>query len=167
MINGLWTILFLSLAGYAGIFVYKTKTGSPSIWSKDEHIKRLVRWVKPGTKIADMGAGDGRVLIAAVKAGAKVAEGWEIEPAAWLAAKINVKKARLSKKIKIHFGDMWRANLENYDLVYVYQLTRYAPRFVKKCQSEMKPGSIVVANTYPLEGLKLWQRDRELYIYVI
>lgn len=152
---------------YLIIFVYKTKTGSPSIWSKDSHIKRLMSYIKKGMKVADLGCGDGRVLIEAVKNGASEAEGWEIEPLVYIKALMRISNQRESNKIKIHFADMWGANLERYDLVYVYQLTRYAPRFVKKCKKEMKKGSLVIANTYPLEGLKLIKRDHELFVYML
>lgn len=150
---------------YCLIFVYKTKTGSPSVWSRDEHIRNAVKYVKPKMRVADLGCGDGRVLIAAVRAGAAQAEGWEIEPAVWLAAKRNIVLANLKNKVKIHFGDMWRADLSQVDLVYVYQLTRYAPRFVDKCRRELKRGAWVVANTYPLAGLPLVKQDGELFIY--
>lgn len=153
------------LLWYCIIFVYKTKTGSPSVWSKDEHIKRLLKYVKPGMKVADMGCGDGRVLVEAVKAGARTGEGWEIEPYVWVKARQNVSRAGLERRIKIHFSDMWGADLSKYDLLFVYQLTRYAPRFAAKCKKEMKKGSLVIANTYPIDGLPLLKRDKELYVY--
>ncbi|MFH2019108.1 MAG: methionine biosynthesis protein MetW [bacterium] len=155
------------LLWYCLIFVYKTKTGSPSVPSRDEHIRSLVKYVKPGMRVADLGCGDGRVLLAMVRAGAKSGEGWEIEPWVWLSAILKVRKAKLEEKIQIHFGDMWRTNLKPYDLVFVYQLTRYAPRFVNKCRAEMRKETLVVANTYPLEGLELIKKDKELLIYKI
>lgn len=155
------------LLWYIIIFVYKTKTGSPSVWSRDEHIKRLMKYVQPGMKVADLGCGDGRVLIAAVRHGAKSGDGWEIEPYVYAKALMRVKDASLTKKIKINFSDMWGADLSRHDLVYVYQLTRYAPRFVAKCMKEMKKGSLVIANTYPLEGLPLVKTDKELFVYML
>ena len=155
------------LLWYIIIFVYKTKTGSPSVWSKDEHIARLLTYVKPNMKVADLGCGDGRVLIAAVKAGAKFGEGWEIEPYVYYQAERNIKNEQLQKRITVHFSDMWGADLKPYDLVYVYQLTRYAPRFVAKCKREMRAGTTVIANTYPLDGLKLVKTDHELFVYMI
>lgn len=160
-------LIGLLVVGYSVIFVWKTKTGSPSVWSKNQHIKRLVKYIKPGMKVADMGCGDGRVMVAAVKAGAEMAEGWEIEPAAYIAAKITVKKAKMQNQITVHFGDMWGAKLGKFDLVYVYQLTRYAPRFAAKCKKEMRQGTIVVANTYPIVGLCEIARDKYMYVYMI
>lgn len=161
--------MFYCLGGillwYAIIFVYKTRTGSPSVMSKETHLKKLIKYVKPGMSVADMGCGDAGVLIAMMGAGAKSGEGWEIEPLVWLRAKQRVRRQMLDDRIKINYGDMWRANLSEYDLVYVYQLTRYAPRFVSKCKCEMKKGSLVIANIYPLKGLKKIKRDGKLYIY--
>jgi len=135
--------------------------------SKKTHIKRLCKYVRPGMKVADMGCGDGQALIAMIEAGAVSGEGWEIEPYVWIQAIINIRCKKMTDKIKVNFGDMWRANLSQYDLVYVYQLTRYAPKFVTKCKSEMRAGSLVIANTYPLEGLDEVKRDGKLIIYQI
>lgn len=152
---------------YCLIFVYKTKTGSPSVMSQTKAMKRVGKYVKPGMKVADLGAGDGSALIEMVKAGATTGEGWEIEPWVWLQAQRKIYAARLQGQIKVNFGDMWRADLGKYELLYVYQLTRYAPRLVKKIRQEMNRGSVVVANTYPLKGLPLAKKDGELYIYRI
>ena len=150
---------------YLIIFVYKTKTGSPTVPSKDTQIARFLKYVKRGDNVADLGCGDGRVLFSTAKKGAS-GEGWEIEPLPYLYAVIRAMRKKNSK-VKIHFADMWKADLSKFDVVFVYQLTRYAPRFVRKCQKEMKRGALVIANTYPLDGLYLLKKDGELYVYQI
>lgn len=155
------------LLWYIIIFMYKTKTGSPSVMSERAHVARLVKYIKPGMRVADMGCGDGAALMAMVAAGAVAGEGWEIEPLVWLRGKVNVERRKLGDRVKVHFGDMWRADLSRYDLVYVYQLTRYGRRFGDKCRREMRRGTLVVANTYPLAGLKLLKKDGKLYVYQI
>jgi cyclopropane fatty-acyl-phospholipid synthase-like methyltransferase len=163
--NLLFTLLVFVFVAYAVIFVVKTKTGSPSVWSKDSHIKHLLKYVTKGMKVADLGAGDGRVLIDMVQVGALSGEGWEIEPIVWAMAQREIRKQKLDDRIKVHFSDMWQADLSQYDLVYVYQLTQFAPRFVAKAKREMKKGSLVIANTYPLEGLPILKTDHELFVY--
>lgn len=150
---------------YAVLFVYKTKTGSPSIMSTSEHRTRLVKHVKPGMRVADLGCGDGQTLIAMVQAGAKDGEGWDIEPLVWLKAQRNVLKSKLEDRVTVHFGDMWRANLSSYDLVYVYQLDAYSARLSAKVRQEMRPGSLVISNTYELPDLTLEKRDGSLFVY--
>lgn len=153
-------ILFL----YAILFVYKTKTGSPYVPSKGSQIKVMMKYVGRGDRIADMGAGDGRLLEKAVIKGAHAAWGWEIEPYVWLVGYLRLRKYRSAHLI---LGDMWRADLSQFDVVFVYQLERFAKRFARKCLEEMKTGSIVIANTYPLKDLPLHRRDGVLYIYKI
>ena len=96
---------------YTIIFVFKTKTGSPSVMSKKIHIKKLVKYVKPGMRVADMGCGDAAALIEMIRAGAIKADGWEIEPAMWVMAQINIGRAGMQDQVKVRFGDMWRADL--------------------------------------------------------
>lgn len=140
---------------YIAIFIYKTKTGSPSVMSKQKDVKTILKYVREGMKVADMGCGNAEVLIEMVQQGAKSAEGWEIEPLVYWQARANIWKRGMSGKVKVNFASMWGADLSKYDLIYVYQLTRYAAKFVKKIKKEMKKGAIVVANTYPLDGLEL------------
>src|SRR5262249_40368840 len=61
--------------------------------------------VKEGDIVYEPAPGDGRVLIAAVKKGAKKAVGIEIDPKKVVEAKENVKKAKLDDKITIIEGD--------------------------------------------------------------
>lgn len=135
--------------------------------SKRAQILKLVKYVKPGMKVADMGAGDGEALVAMVNKGAVWGEGWEIEPWYYLKAQVGIWKARRQGAVKVRFGDMWKAHLGDFDLVYVYQLPRYAKKFGRKCKQEMKKGAVVVANTYPLVGLGESKRDGEMYVYRI
>ncbi len=152
---------------YVVIFVYKTKTGSPYLPSKKVEIEKMLKYVGRGKVVADMGAGDGRLLIEAVRAGAREAWGWEIEPLVWLKGKLKIKreKANIRDKIHLKWGDMWQADLSKVDVLLVYQLEKFNQRLAEKCKREMKSGTIVVANRYPIEGLKLWRREGNVLVY--
>ena len=162
-------VLIVLFVLYAVLFVYKTKTGSPYLPSKEKDIERMLKYVKRGSVVCDMGAGDGRLLKAAIKKGAKEAWGWEIEPLVWFIGNLRVKKEekKIERKTHLMLGDMWKVNLAKFDVVFVYQLERFADKFAIKCKREMKPGSIVVANTYPIKKLNLWKKDGEIFVYRI
>ncbi len=69
---------------------------------------------------------------------------------------------------RIRQGDIWRANWQDYDLVYLFQRPESMPRAVKKAQAELKPGSWLVslefealalepqARLNPREGKPVW-----------
>lgn len=167
MMLSMGNLLLVIVIVYLVIFVYKTKTGSPYVPSTDKHIKRALKYIKKGDVVYDLGAGDGRVLIEALKGGAGKAKGWEIEPHVWVKGLINIHRAKMQKNIEWHMGDMWRADLSRADVVFVYQLKRYSDRFAKKCRKEMRPGSLVIANTYPINKLGKAKRDGDLLVYRI
>ena len=123
---------------YTIIFVFKTKTGSPSVMSKKIHIKKLVKYVKPGMRVADMGCGDAAALIEMIRAGAIKADGWEIEPAMWVMAQINtvdmvIKKGTQEESTESTAG-MDMADLkvlrQTFLLIFENGWTQMAPRLI-------------------------------------
>jgi len=62
---------------------------------------------------------------------------------------------RLLQKANGHvrFGDMWRENLGHYDLVYVFLSPDPMPDLWRKAKSEMKPGALLVSNTFAVPGV--------------
>ncbi len=157
------------LFGYLLVFIYKTKTGSPYLASQEEEIKTLMQYIPQKAKVCDFGAGDGRVMLAIANHRQAEVWGWEIEPLIWLKYWLKLRKTKAYQNGKVHYlwGDMWKPNLNRFQILVVYQLERFAPRLVKKCQREMRSGSLVITNTYPIKGLKEIKRDGKIIIYQI
>ena len=168
--SGLSLILGLIIFSYLVLFVYKTKTGSPYLPSQDQEIALILRHIPQNTVVCDLGAGDGRVM-RALLAGQKAKEvwGWEIEPLVWLKGWLNFRQLNPSQRAKVHYrlGDMWRANFSRFDVLIVYQLEKFTQKLADKCKQEMKPGSLIIANTYPIKGLKKFKQDGKILIYTI
>lgn len=153
-------------------FIYTAKRGSPYVPIKAHRYQQILRWIKPGMHIADLGAGDGRILVEAVKRGAKLAEGWESDWGVYLLGLWRLRKSGVDKsKIKYHFGDFWFAYLHQVDLVYVYQMTKYQKPMKQKIISQLKPGTLVISPDYQIPGMKIWKKikdaDRGIYIYKV
>ena len=153
---------------YAVTFVIGTKTGSPYVPSTDEMVKNMIRLanVQKGDSVTDIGAGDGRVLIAAAKKGA-LAEGWEIDPIVWKKAQKNIKRNTLDDRVKVHFGSHWKHSLAKYNIIFVYQLTEKLPPLEEKIKKECRPGTKIIANTYPLKASKPKKIDKtnKMWLY--
>ena len=163
-------ILGLIIFSYLVLFVYKTKTGSPYLPSQDQDIELILKHVPPKTIVCDLGAGDGRVMQALLtQRQAKEVWGWEIEPLVWLKGWLNFRHLTPTQRAKVHYylGDMWRADFSHFDVLIVYQLERFTQKLADKCKREMKPGSLVIANTYPIKNLKPIKQDGKILIYTI
>jgi len=122
-----------------------------------------------GIKIADLGSGDGKILIAAAEYGA-IATGYEINPLLVIASRNAIKKAGAKKGIKLHASVMWKsfwkADLSKFDVVIVYGIPYIMDGLRQKLERELQPGAIVISNIYSFHGWTPTAKKGEVYKYV-
>ncbi len=112
--------------------------------------------VRPGMKIADLGSGDGRILIAFAQAGAST-DGFEVNPVLVWWSRIRIKRRKLANA-KVYGQSFWPADLSGYDAVVVFGMTHIMERLGKKLESELKPGTVVVSNVFKFPN---WQPEAQ------
>lgn len=133
------------------VLVYLRNGAIPVPSYKDAVLAMLeMAEVKPGMKVAELGSGDGRIVIAFAKAGAEV-DGFEINPVLSLWSLYKVKKNKL-KNVRIYTRSFWSVNLSSYDIVVVFGMTHIMDRLRVKLEQELKPGSIVLSNIFEIPG---------------
>jgi len=120
--------------------------------------------VKPNQKVADLGSGDGRLVIAFAHSGAKV-HGFEINPLLIQKSRTNIKKAKLENKAQIHLKSFWTANLSQYDIIYIYGMQHIMKRLEKKLQKELKPGAKIISNVYKFPNWPIKKQTNHIYLY--
>src|SRR3954468_23257202 len=100
--------------------------------------------------VVDLGSGDGRMVIAAAKRGAR-GLGVEYEPAMVALARRNAAAAGVAERASFVQGDMFEADLSQATVLALFllptNLRRLAPKFL-----ELPPGTRIVSNTYRIEG---------------
>lgn len=130
--------------------------GGPYVPTPDNAIQTMLELaeIKPTDIVTDLGSGDGRLLIAAAKAGAKQCTGYEIQH--WLVKQSNenATKENLSDRIITHEKSMWDADLSSTSLVLLYQISYAMKRLEQKLQSELPVGARVVANGFKFPNWK-------------
>jgi len=123
--------------------------------------------VKEGDVVYEPGPGDGRVLIAGVKAGAKKAVGIEIDGMKVTEAKDNVKKAGLEKQITVIEGDALRdpsmkaRDYSEATVVFLYMGNEFNNLLRPILQSQLKPGTRIVSHRFILGD---WMPDRSITV---
>ena len=85
------------------------RRGAPFVPSGSETVKRMVKLgdIHWGEKAADLGSGDGRIVIGLAKAGAE-AHGYEINPFLVLWSRRQIRRAGLSDKAFVHWTSFWK-----------------------------------------------------------
>lgn len=137
----------------------------PSTLAKSEIIAELAG-VEPGEQAADLGSGDGRVLIALAKRGA-VAHGYEVNPILVLRSRINIERAGVSSRAFVHWQSFWRADLSRYQLVTTYQVGFIMGRLESKVMREMETGTRVVSHHWQFPHLVPERFEQDVYFYRI
>ncbi len=155
----LYQILLLIIIIIAGIFLlfevkrlivrlYITLQGpffAPTSHERVEQVIKLAK-LKKGMKIADLGSGDGRILIGLVKNHPDVtATGIELDPKYVKLATKNVEKAGLSDRIKIRHASFWEVNLSEFDVITMYCVQRFMGKLEKKLKKEIKKSCRVIS----------------------
>ncbi len=95
-----------------------------SDWETIDSMLKLANF-RPGDRILDLGAGDGRILIRAMQLGAGKAVGWELRKEVCDLAEAHLNTVLTSSqrsKVCIHHGDASQCDLQNTDIVVLFLL---------------------------------------------
>jgi uncharacterized protein (TIGR03000 family) len=139
----------------------------------DDIVDKMVELagVKDGDVVYEPGPGDGRVLIAAVKKGAKKAVGIEIDHKKVEEAVDNVKKAKLDEKIKIIEGDALKdRDYTEATVVMLYMGNEFNDLLRPILEKQLKPGSRIVSHRFimgdwkPEKTIKVMGADGDEYV---
>lgn len=106
--------------------------------------------------VYDLGCGDGRMVIAAVKTGeAKRGVGVDIDPERVRESKANAKAAGVEDKVEFRVGDVLEiADLSTADVVLLYMGNDINLRLKPILQKTLKPGARVVSHRFTMGDWK-------------
>jgi predicted RNA methylase len=136
----------------------------PYVPSSDERLEVMLKFAAPaaGLKSLDLGAGDGRVVMAMARAGAQ-ALGVEVDPDRAKMANDRIKQAGLDKSAKVKNGNFWDHDFGDFDIITIYGIRGIMPGLEKKFLAEAKPGCRMVCNYFYFPNL----RPAEVKDYVL
>jgi hypothetical protein len=120
--------------------------------------------VRAGEKAADLGSGDGRVVIELAQRGAE-AHGYEINPVLVAVSRRNIRKAGLSGRAFIHWGNFWSRNLSAYELVTIFQVGFVMGRLEDKLKRELPLGARIVSHYWRFPTLEPDKTRGSIYRY--
>src|SRR4026207_1622647 len=104
--------------------------------------------VKNTDVVYDLGSGDGRIVITAVREFGARGVGVDINPERVKEARENAQKAGVADRAKFVESDLFTADIKAATVVMLYLLTSVNERLRPKLLSELKPGTRVVSNTF-------------------
>lgn len=167
MLTYIFLFIQLSFAIFTFFLVIAFVTGAPFVPSTNNAAISMIKLakLKKGMKIYDLGSGEGKLLFLAAKQGA-TAIGLEINPflALWTVLKAWFSPYRSS--IRVYCQNFWKANLIDTDVVFVYLLPWRMEQLAKLLKTQLKPGALIVSNSFIFPEWKILRQDKDNHIYV-
>jgi cyclopropane fatty-acyl-phospholipid synthase-like methyltransferase len=110
--------------------------------------------------VYDLGCGDGALLIAAARLGARVV-GVDIDPQRIKEATENVRKAGVQDRVTLIRGDIFDPAIKIGDanVVTLYLLPSLNTKLMPRLKAELKPGSRIVSHAFSMGDT--WPAERE------
>lgn len=153
-------ILLLTLAFLVLIFIsgfISSGLGAPYVPARRQAVKAALSFggVQGSDIFYDLGCGDGRVLICAVKEfGVRQAVGYEKALWPYLKANFLIRRAGFRNRIKILYQNFIRANPAEATFIYIYLYPKIVDRLAYKFEREGKPGLKILSLDFPIDVQK-------------
>ena len=135
------------------------QAGKDVIWvpTPDEVVERMLRMAQTGPNdlVYDLGAGDGKIAIAAAKKFGARAVGIEYNPEMAKHAQSNAEKAGVAGRARIIQGDIFATDFSQATVITMYLLPALNLKLRPTILS-MRPGTRVVSHSFTMED---WEAD--------
>lgn len=162
-------LLFLLLFTYA-LGGWSSAPWLP-IWQKDVQRMLDLADIKPNDKVYDLGAGDGRLLIAAAQNYQATAVGWEISILPYLIGWFKIRILGLNSKVKLKYGNFFKADISQADIICLFLTPDGLNKLQPKLEKEVKSGTKILSYSFkfkdwePKEISKPDKNKISVYLY--
>ena len=143
--------------------------GAPWIPTRMKKVREMLTLadIQPDEVLYDLGCGDGRFVVTAARRFDAKAVGIEINLLLYLWCQFLITILGLRKKIKIAYGNFFKHDLSNADVVICYLLQDTNDKLEEKLIQELKPTARVVSNSFIFQRLPVANEvtDKGIYVY--
>uniref|UniRef100_A0A182NXI7 Methyltransferase domain-containing protein n=1 Tax=Anopheles dirus TaxID=7168 RepID=A0A182NXI7_9DIPT len=137
----------------------------PFVPATPKQICNVLSFVKPsngGSRLLDIGSGDGRIVIAAAQAQPSIkADGVELNP--WLVyySRLAALRNGVLNRTSFFRKDLWKFSLAPYDHIVIFGVEQMMDDLEKKILKEAAPGTTVIACRFPFPTMQTENRIEE------
>ena len=146
--------------------LYAAFTSGPFVPStrKRHKVMLYLADLKSDDIVYDLGCGDGRLVFHAAPH-VKKAIGYELSIPLFVFGKIL--SLFKSPKAEIKFGNIWKQDYKDADVIFCYLLPGSMKRFYKEIWPTLKSGTRVISNAFQIHDLKPVEKEDKVYLYKV
>jgi hypothetical protein len=134
-------------------------------------VKEMLDMAEVGSDdiVYDLGSGDGRIVIDAVKKYDAKAVGMEADPLRVFWSRLIIVLSGIRNRAKIVWGNFFNQNIGEATVVTLFLSDTANQKLKSKFQEELKPGTRIVSYVWKFNGWEPAKMDKtkEIYLYVI
>jgi len=140
--------------------------GAPFEGTKMKKVREIFNLANPkkGEIMADLGSGDGRIVIEFARKGIE-AHGYEINPFLVFLSRRKIRLLHLQNRAFIHCKSFWKADFSKYNIITMFQYKFFMKSIEKKIKKEAKPEAKIISNHWKFPTLKLIKKVQDIYLY--
>ncbi len=169
----LWVLLLISVAVAYILWVFMFIVfplimGASYEVTKNKKMRKMIKFarIKKGDKVAELGSGNGKLVIEFAKIGAEV-HGYEINPFLVLLSKWKIRREGLKGKAFVHWKNFWSVDLGKFDVVLTFQVGYIMRKLENKLKREARKDMRIISNNWRFPSLKCLEKDDRVYYYEI
>jgi ubiquinone/menaquinone biosynthesis C-methylase UbiE len=157
---------FLVAATGTGLFIAASEAGDEPdvafVATPYDVVSRMLQLasLKKDDVVYDLGCGDGRVVIAAVKIGAR-GIGIDIDPQRITEARENARQAGVTGRVTFRNEDLFLSDFRDATVVMLYLWPEVNLKLRPKLLAELKPGTRVVSHSHSMGD---WKPDKQVEV---
>ena len=161
----LWTAVFCALAGGAAAqeAAPAVKKDVPYVPTPPEVVQAMLELagVKSGDVVYDLGCGDGRIVIAAVKIKGVRGVCVDIDPERIQESRQNAQIEQVAKRITFVQADLFKVPIGDASVVMMYLLPAVNLKLRPRLLAELKPGTRIVSHMFSMGD---WEPEKRLSV---
>jgi len=156
-------IAALALAGCGPIFARGGDV--PYVQTPDRVVQEMLALaeVRPDDVVYDLGAGDGRIVIAAARWRGAHGVGIEIDPELVRHARGQAERAGVADRVRFETADLFAVPLGDATVVTLYLSPELNARLRPRLLTELRPGARIVSHQFPMAD---WAPARSVRLVV-
>jgi SAM-dependent methyltransferase len=131
--------------------------------------------VKRGDVVYDLGSGDGRIVVAALRRGADRAVGVDIDPERVREGRANAASAGVGGRAQFRQDDLFKAEIGEATVVTLYLLPDVNESLRPRLLSQLRPGTRIVSHDFDMgpwrpdrsEDVRIGRTEHTIYKWVV
>ncbi|MFX0006397.1 MAG: SAM-dependent methyltransferase [Promethearchaeota archaeon] len=169
--NQLGNIIALIIIFIFLYFFWTMLKGAPWIPTQMKKVLQMLSLAEIQSEeiLYDLGCGDGRFIIKAARRFGAKAVGIELNLFLYLWCQLAITILGLRRKVKIQYGNFFKHDLSDADVVICYLLPETNDKLEDKLLRELKPTARIISNSFVFNKLRIVNEDvhKGIFIYKV